>query len=416
MEHLAVWAATGLAAKILADVLRRAYGFDRPGFITSAQRSIETDLAYGIAYGIALLVVRAIGLDAALLIGIVLRAAALVGDRVLLPGNHSFLELYLAAVCLQLHDTPVALAAVLQAAAVAVWVLAAYQKVYQREYLNGTYYYLTLRTEGWRLGRWTSFVREVPPVQGDYGPVDAEALRFCRWMGVLVLAGETVPPLLAFTLNGTIWSVVLLVGVAFAVGLSSKETNFMLTNLLLAAVFLVPFDASAFLGALSDPIVATVVALCAVWPLLHAPLARHLRVSSWKLAGWGMYAMHKPRTHVILPGGELTPLRGDIPARIVLEFGACRAGWVRDAIRRYFFRWDFTQPAAGIAFRWYRLDGRRYVTHAVVVQNTAGAPVQTFQIGDEAAAAAFRRHVAALATEPAALPVAQPSGPVAAAV
>lgn len=407
MEHLAVWAATGLAAKILADVLRRAYGFDRPGFITSARRSIETDLAYLIAYVIALLVVGQIGLEAALLVAIVLRIAAVVGDRVVLPGNHSYLELYLAVVCLQLHQTPVALASVLQVVGFAVWVLAAYQKLYQREYLDGTYYYFTLRSEGWRLGRWTSFVRQVPVIEGDHGRIDPAALRFCRWLAALVLVGETVPPILAFTLNGTGWSVLLLVGVALAVGLSSKETNFMLTNLLLAAVFLVPFDASAFLAAVRHPVVAGVVGLCAVWPVIHAPLARHLRFSSWKLAGWGMYAMHKPRVDVVLPGGALSPLRGSIPARIVLEFGACRIGRVRDAIRRYFFRWDFREPATGLAFRWYRLDGGRYVTSCVVCRNIAGAPVQTFRIVDEASAAAFARHLSSLSQTPA--PAAVPS-------
>ncbi|HEX2211592.1 MAG TPA: hypothetical protein VHG93_28150 [Longimicrobium sp.] len=415
MEHLAVWAATGLAAKILADVLRRAYGFDMPGRIASARRSIETDLAYVLAFGLALLVVRQIGLDAALLIAIVLRASALVADRVVLPGNHSYLELYLAAVCLRLHETPVVLASVLQVAAVAVWILSAYQKVYQREYINGTYYYLTLRSEGWRLGKWTSFVREVPKVQGDYGRIDPAALVFCRWMAVVVLLGETVPPILAFTLSGTIWSVLLLLAVALPVGLSSKETNFMITNLLLAAVFLVPFEAQAFRAGLGDPVVAVVVGLCALWPVIHAALARHLRVSSWKLAGWGMYAMHKPRVHIVVPGGEMLPLRGAIPARIVLEFGACRIGWVRDAIRRYFFRWDFKEPAAGLAFRWYRLDGDRYVTTCVLVQNTACAPVQTFEIADEASAAAFARQLASLSQAPEPAPVLVPRGSVAAA-
>jgi hypothetical protein len=405
MEHLAVWAATGLAAKMLADVLRRAYGFDRPGRIASATRSIETDLAYVLAFGIAVVVVRQIGLDAALLIAVVLRASAIVADRVVLPGNHSFLELYLAAVCLQLHQTPVALASVLQVAAVSVWALSAYQKLYHREYLSGIYYYTTLRSEGWRLGSWTSFVREVPRVQGDYGAFDPKALSFCRWMAVMVLVGETVPPLLAFALSGTVWSVLLLVGVALAVGVSSKESNFMLTNLLLSAVFLVPFEMSAFLQALRNPLVAVVVGLCAVWPLIHAVLSRHLRVSTWKLAGWGMYATHKPRVQVVLPGGELRPLRGAIPARIVLEFGACRIGWVRDAIRRYFFRWDHKDAATGLAFRWYRMDGDRYLTHAVVVHNAAGAPVRTFEIADDAGAAAFTRYLSSLSLEPAAAPV-----------
>jgi hypothetical protein len=399
MEHLAVWAATGLAAKILADVLRRAYGFNTPGRITSARGGIETDLAYVLAYGIALLVVRSIGLDAALLVAVVLRLAAIIGDRVVLASNHGCLELYLALVCLQLHENPVALASVLQVIAVSMWVYAAYQKVYQREYLDGTYFYFTMH-HGWRLGTWASYVRQVPRVEGDFGAVDPAARAFCRWMAVLVLIGETVPPILGFAMNGTIWGVLLLLAVALPVGLSSNETNFMITNVLVALAFLVPFQGSAFLGALGDPVVAAVMALCLVWPPIHAALARYLGVGSWKLVGWGMYAMQKPRVHVVLPGGELTPLRGAIPARIVGEFGACRIGWVRDAIRRYYFRWDFRQPATGLSLRWHRLQADRYVTRAVVVQNVAGAPAQAFDIVDEASAAAFTRHLAALQLAP----------------
>ncbi|HYR11191.1 MAG TPA: hypothetical protein VEQ60_25650 [Longimicrobium sp.] len=410
MEHLAVWVATGLAAKILADVLRRAYGFSMPGRLTSGT-PIMTDVAYVIAYFIALVVVRQIGLDAALLVVIVLRASAIVADRVLLASNHGCLELYLAVVCLQLHENPVALASVLQVIAVAVWVYAAYQKAYQREYLDGTYFYLTMR-DGWRLGTWASYIRQVPRVQGDYGAIDPAAKAFCRWLAVMVLIGETVPPLLAFGLNGTIWSVLLLLAVALPVGLSSSETNFMITNLLLAAAFLVPFEGSALMAGVGDPVVAVVVGMCLVWPPVHAALSRHLRFSPWKLAGWGMYSTQKPRVHAVLPGGELRLVRGGaIPARIVQEFGAIRIGWARDAIRRYFFRWDFKEPAAALIFRWHRVDGERFVTHCVVSRNTAGAPVQTFEITDEASAAAFARHLSSLplAPEPAPAPAPRPA-------
>lgn len=413
MEQLAVWAATGLAAKILADVLRRAYGFDRPGLVASARRRIETDLAYLIAFVIALLVVRQIGLEAALLVVIVLRISAIAADRVVLPGNHTWLELFLALVCLRLHDTPLALAAVLQVVAVSVWVYAAFQKLYQREYLNGTYFYVTLR-HGWRLGRWASRVREVPRLEGDHGAIDPAAKVFCQWVAVAVLVGETVPPLLAFGLNGTVWSVLLLLAVALPVGLSSSETNFMITNLLLAAVFLVPFETSAFAAGLGDPVIAGIVGWCFVWPPVHAVLTRHLRTSPWKLAGWGMYSTHLPRIHVILPGGALRQLRYSIPVGILHEFGACRIGWVRDAIRRYFFRWDFTEPATGVLFRWYRLKGDRFETRAVVCQNLAGTPVQTFEIVDEASAAVFERHLSSLPLPPASAPAPIASAPAAA--
>lgn len=405
MEHLAVWVATAMAAKILADVLRRAYGFDIHGRIASARRGIETDPAYVLAYAIALLVVRAIGLDAALLVAIVLRASAIVGDRVVLASNHACLELYVAVVCLQLNHDPAALASVLQVIGVAVWVLAAYQKLYHREYLNGIYYYLSMHGEEWRLGRWTSFVQEVPEIDGDHGALDARALKFCRTFALMVLLGESVPPLLGFSLNGTPWGVLCLLAVALPVGLSSKETNFMITNILLAAVLLLPFQGSAFVAGMRDPVVAVVTALCVVWPVFHASLSRMLRVTPWKLAGWGMYSSHKPRVNVVLPGGELRPLTGKIPARVVLEFGACRIGWVRDAIRRYYFRWDFTAPAAALAFRWYRVQDGGFVTHCAVVRNAPGAPVQTFEITDEASGAAFERYLSSLTLAPAAEPL-----------
>ena len=214
-----------------------------------------------------------------------------------------------------------------------------------------------------------------------------------------------MPPVLGFALNGTMWGVLMLLAVAVPVGLSSMETNFMITNLLVAAVFLVPFEASAFRGAFGDPVVAGLMGFYLVWPPVHAVLTRSLRVSPWKLVGWGMYSRQKPNVQVIHPGGELTPLRGSIPARILMEFGACRITWIRDAIRRYFYRWDFKGPSTGLVFRWRRLEGDRHVTSIVVAQNAAGTPVQTFELVDDASAAAFTRYVSSLALEPAAGPV-----------
>ena len=396
MAQIALWTAAALAVKMLADVIRRRYGFDTPGRLASARRSIETDAAYGIVLAIALFVVREIGLDAALIVVIVLRLAAIAGDRVLLPGNHTFLELFLAVVCLRLYETPVALASVLQVITVSVWFYAAVQKLYQREYLDGTYFYLTLSRVCWRLGTWTAFLQTVPRIDGNYGALDASAQTFCRRLAVLVLIGEAVPPILAFAMTGSIWSVLLLLVVAVPVGVFTSETNFMLTNLLLAAVFLVPFDGSAFAGAWQDPVVAVVVGWCLVWPPIHAVLARRLRFSPWKLAGWGMYSRQKPRIDVVVPGGTLHPLPDSMPARLVREFGACRVGWLRDAIRRHFFRWSWPDPASGLAFRWYQSRGDRYVTSGVLCENSAGTPVQPFEIVDEGSAAAFARQLALL--------------------
>jgi hypothetical protein len=307
-------------------------------------------------------------------------------------------------VCLRLHDDPAALAAVLQVMVVAMWVYAAFQKAYQREYLDGTYFYFTVRDGyGWRLGKWASYIRQVPRVDGDFGPVDPAVRTFFRWMAVVVLLGETVPPVLGFAMNGTVWGVLLLLAVILPVGLSSMETNFMITNLLVATTFLVPFQASAFRGAFGDPVIAGVLGFYLAWPPVHAVLARHLRVSPWKLAGWGMYSAQKPHVQIVVPGGELTPLRGSIPARVLMEFGACRIAWVRDAIRRYFVRWDHPEPATGLVFRWKRIEGDRYVTRCVVARNVPGTPAQAFEIADEASAAAFTRYVRSLSLEPAPL-------------
>lgn len=51
----------------------------------------------------------------------------------------------------------------------------------------------------------------------------------------------------------------------------------------------------------------TVVVLAALWPLLHMGLVVSTGMSSWKLAGWGMYATPPPTVYYavrILPRGE----------------------------------------------------------------------------------------------------------------
>jgi hypothetical protein len=411
MEQIAVWVAIGLAAKILADVLRRRFGFEVPGRFASAGRGIETDLAYLIAFAIALFTVRQIGLHAALIIAVVLRLGDIAGDRVLLTSNHKFLELYMALVCLRLHDTPLALAAVLQVMALSVWLYAAFQKVYHREYHDGSYFYFMMQRARSRLGTWTAYIQTVPAIEGYYGAIDAPAQVLCRRLAMLVVLTETVLPLLAFAASGTIWSTLLLLAVAMPVGLLTSETNFMITNVLLAAAFLAPFTTAALSRGLGDPVVATVVGWCLVWPPMHAMLARRLRFSPWRLGGWGMYARQVARIDIILPDGELKTLRGPtMPAGLLREFGACRVDWLREALHRVFFRSGYTEPAHGLVFRWYRLRGDRFVTDGIVFPHPAGGAAQTFEIGDEPDAAAFRRYVASLPHAPASAPRAAVTG------
>jgi hypothetical protein len=399
MDQIVIAVATALAAKMLADVIRRGYGFAAPGRLTSASRGIETDPAYAIAFAAALPLVLYIGLDAALAVAIVLRISAIVGDRILLTSNHSFLELYLALVCWRLQAMPEALAAVLQAMTVTLWIYAAFQKLYQREYHDGTYFYISTPRSPSRLRTWSGHLLRVPAIEGDYAAIDPAAQRFCRRLGMLVLAAESVLPLLALSTSGSPWGALFLLAVVIPVGVLAHETNFMLTNVLMAAVFLVPFEMSAFARALGDPVIAGLTSWYVLWPPLHAMLARRLRFSPWRLAGWGMYSRQIPRLDVVLPGGALKPVRDSAtPTRLLREFGACRIGWLRDAIHRQFHRRGYPDPTCGVVFRWYRRLGDRFVTTCILIRNGAGE-VKTFEIGDERTADEFKRYLASVPLE-----------------
>jgi hypothetical protein len=278
-----------------------------------------------------------------------------------------------------------------------MWLYAAFQKVYQREYHDGSYFYFMLHRTSWRLGAWSRRLGLAPPIEGDYGAIDAPAATFCRRLAVLVLVTETAPPILAFATTGTVWSPLLLIAVALSIGVLTSETNFMLTNVLLASVFVVPFDGAAFVRAFADPIVAGVVGWCLVWPPVHAVLARRLGFSPWKLAGWGMYSRQIPSISIVLPDGELHAVNAPaIPAGLLRDFGACRIRWLRDAVRRHFLRWGYQGHAIGLVFRWRCRRGDQFVTNCVVLPNRSGAALQTFEVCDERTAEAFKQYLSRL--------------------
>jgi len=414
MDTITTWAVTIFAAKMMADPLRRTYGYATPNVIASATRSIETDAAFGIAFAAALFVTLHIGLPAALIVAILFRIGALVGDRVLLPGNHTYLELFVATVCLRLLDRPQELACVLQVATASVWMYSVYQKLYQREFHDGAFFYLTMQDPRWSIGGWTKYLHRVPPLTGDYGPIDPASLTFCRRLALLVMATEGLTPIAAFAMSGTIWSPLLLLAISLPVGLLTSETNFMITNLLLAAMFLVPFSLSSLQSAMSDPLVAAIVIWLLVWPPVHAALARRLRFSPWKLAGWGMYSRQEARVDIVSgPDARLTPIWGPaIPARLLREFGACRIEWLRATIHRIFFRWGHRGPADAVMFRWFRRRGDRFVTECVVLRRTPDADPRTFEVGDAASASELQRYLASLSTRPHSSLHAQPPVPV----
>lgn len=397
MEPIVIWAVTGLAAKMLADPLRRMYGFATPGRFASATRSIETDLAYALAWVVALTATMQIGPHAGLIVGIVLRAGAIAADRVLLPGNHAYLELLVAIVCLRLLDQPAALACVLQVMVASVWIYSVYQKLYQREFADGSFFYITTQEARWALGTWTGQLQRVPAIGGDFGPVDPTADTFCRRLARLVLLTEAGAPPVAIALSGTFWSPFVLLAVGLPVGLLTSETNFMITNVLLAAMFLIPFSTAGLLAGAADPVVAAIVGWCLLWPPMHAFLARRLIFSPWKLAGWGMYSRHEPRIDIVLPDGALQRVTGSaIHTRLLREFGICRIGWLRARIWQAFFRWSHPRPARGLVFRWYRRRGSHFVTTALVTGLAPGSEPVRVEIADAQGVAAFHACVSSL--------------------
>lgn len=402
MEHiLTALISTALSAKVFTDVIRREFGLE-PGRVTWWRSGVTIDLAYLAIITACGLGVYQIGVKSTLPVAILLRLGVLLNFRILVAANHWFLELFVLVACLRLFEQPIALAAVIQIMTVSMWLYAAFQKVYHGQFCDGSFFYITFQAPTAKK-HWPSFVMKVPEIKGYSTVSDITSQTFCRRLAFAAVATEIVVPLAALSVSGTVWSFLLLLLVSLPVGFITGETNFMITNVFLAVSFVVPFDFGALKTVTSDPLVTTIVVWFIVWPPIHAVLTRRLRFSSWKLAGWGMYATHRPTVQFINRTGDLVKpeLLGFVPYTALTVCGSCKIKWLREYTRQTFVRWHPSDDVKGFAFRWYAKRGVRYVAIYVILANRPYAEPVSFELSDDTRIADFKAHLSSLSIIPA---------------
>ena len=394
-QTVAVWAATVLTAKVFAGVIRREFGV-APEPVNMMRSGFSVDPAFLAILAVSILVVDRIGVDATLPVAILLRAGSLASTRILLTANHIFLELFTLVLFLRLGDRPDTLAAAIQLTVVSLWLYAAAQKLYHRQFADGSFFYVLFQDAGTN-NRWARVRQRVARLDRYYAAVDPASQAFCRRLAWLALTTEVIPPLVAFSTTGTIWGFIALASVSGAVASVTRETNFLITNLVLAVFFLVPFDLTALRAITADKLAGGILGFLLVWPPVHAVLTRALRLSTWKLGGWGMYATIDPKVEMIDPNGGLVspPMTGFWPYRLLQVCGGCKVPALREYARRRFVRWyPAKDTVRGFLFRRYEKRGSQYVSMCVVVPNVTGGTPVSFELSDEASVLAFKNHVA----------------------
>lgn len=389
------WAGTVLCAKFFAGLVRREFGL-APDFITGRRSGLSVDLTYLcllVAFSIG---VKWVGLNAALLLAILLRLGSLVSSRVLIAANHHFVEFFAMVMFLRLNDTPLTLAAAGQVMYVSMWLYAAFQKLYHGQFADGSFFYILFQDNP--SNRWPGMKRRVGRIGAYYAPIDCAGLNLCQRLALGAVATEIIAPIVALAFSGTWWSVLAVAGASGVIAFMSGETSFMITNLVLAALFLVPFDWSALLLVMHDPIATAVLGYFLVWPAIHAVMTRRLRISTWKLGGWGMYATISPGVCLITPQGELVPqTAASIALGVIEAFGACRIPWLRGYAQRVFLRWHpDAKNVVGFEFHWYERRNDGFITKSIVFPNRAHAAPTVFVLDDEASVRAFKTCVASL--------------------
>ena len=394
-EALANWAAAVLAAKIFAGVIRREFGV-APSVVAWRRSGLTVDVAYVLLLAALSVVVQWVGVSQSLYIAITLRLGILLSTRILLAANHYFVELFAMVLCLRLADTPLALAAAIQMLVVSLWAYSAFQKLYHREFLDGSFFYITFQDR--RTARWPGMASRVGRIDGYHAPVDSAGLTLCHRLAVATIVTEFAVPIFALSLSGTWWSVAVLALAAGAIGYMSGETSFMITNLVLASFFLLGFDAGSLLLGLQDPIAGLILAFTLIWPAVHAVTTRRLRISSWKLCGWGMYATIQPAVSVVEPAGVLVPqTTGSAPLGLLESYGASKTVWLSRYARRVFLRWyPDAARVRGFAFSWVRRREDVFVTHCAVIPIVEGVPQGSFVLQDETSVMAFQAYAASL--------------------
>lgn len=389
------WAGTLFCAKFFAGLARREFGL-APDVITWRRGGLTVDGAYLWLLAVFGAGVHWVGLDAALGLAILLRLSALLSTRALVAANHYFIELFAMVVFLRLRHTPLALAAAVQIMFVSTWLYAAFQKVYHGQFMDGSFFYILFQDSPSH--RWPGMVRWVGRLTGYYTPVDRAGQALCRRLAATAVVTEMVAPVVALMVSGTWWSVLTLAASSGAIAYMSGETSFMITNLALAALFFLPFDRHALLLAAGDPVVMLILCYYLLWPLIHAHMTRRLRISTWKLGGWGMYATTSPKVSLVGSEGEIaTQATASVPLAALEAFGVCGISWLRRYVHRVFLRWHpDAKNVRGFLFEWYRRRGEWYVTETVICPADGRATPTRLVLADEASVSLFRARLASL--------------------
>lgn len=376
------------AAFLIAKTFRR--------YLVLWDDTTTTILSYLI--GIPLLAwVCHVDLGVAAFLACLCRLALIAQIHILNVINHHLLEFLLLVLVFALHDEPAQMTAAIQVLVVSVWSFSVWQKVYHGEFVDGSFFYCTFARRAPRSPWLGKRFRDLPPVRAPYHEVFPATMAWCRRVAWITLCAETLLPFVALAFSGTPLAVAVMLALSIPVGLISRELDFMVTNIILAAFFLAPFDAAALSAAIHAHVaVAAIFVWAAVWPPIHAIVTRKFRISSWRLFGWGMYATVQCEIYDIALDGTLRPFRGPRP-RVLCGFGECRI----DAVRRFALRCcggdlaGCANDAVGIGLRkLYRLSNTMASRYVVLAPGTVPA---AFEVHDEPSRLAFTDYVSGLA-------------------
>jgi hypothetical protein len=310
--------------------------------------------------------------------------------------NHTFLESVMLVVIVVLRHEPEHLVSVLQLLFTSVWIYSVWQKLYHREFADGLVFYgmFAEHAERWRLFRW--LLPDIRPLPATYGALIPGALARCRQIAWLCMLGEMFLPLAALALSGSPLGVLCMLALIVPVGVISDEWDFMYTNAILTVSFFSAFQISDVLAAAEQHVViAVILGWAAFWPIVHAILVRHFRISSWRLFGWGMYATTDSEVYEISSEGELRAYRGRRTG-VLSGFGGCRI----PAMRRLALRACLAPSGAlreGVVaidvVKLFRVDRTVVSRHTVLVP---GRDAIDFDIRNDADRRAFMEYVLSL--------------------
>lgn len=392
---VAAFIVTALTVKTLADAVGKARG------------RVKADVAVYVLGLAAVYLVAADSPATFVSVAILFRLAYLVERRVICAINHSFLELLLLVLILQLHDQPQSLIAILQLVIVSVWFYSVWQKIYQREFLNGAFLYVLMLTTHpailkLALGLQGRSYESIERLEGRFAKIDGDLLRFAKYLAFGVAAAEALVPLAALT--GGPWAAVGMFLLALPVGLISGELSFMLTNMVIAVIFFIPFDPHAVWAVHTDPAVIVICAWLVAWPPIHAYVSRRLEFSSWRLFGWGMYATVEARVAAVTPAGDMhqASRTNDLGPWIMSGFGASRVGFLRRFAWKKYFDSDAADHRVAAVLSSYAIIADRLVSRCVVCDPSPSIEdgrMSRYEVHDDASERVLLEAVGAIVRE-----------------